>query len=110
MSGDVFEVEVDDLPPFRFHLKGEEQVRELPHMSLMPIGLKQRLAVASQPIKRAMKAGKKPSVAQATAAGEVMLEFFEAASRGITDEINEHQLAALMKAWEEHSRIELGES
>lgn len=110
MTVAAFQVTASSLDPFVFRLPGERKDRELPHLGSLPIGIKGDLARASAPMMKAIKAGRKPTDAAELAAGEAMLSLFDRVAPGLTNLIDERQLAQLMAAWEEHSGVSLGES
>lgn len=96
--------------PFTFRIPGEKKDRTIPSLQALPIGIKHVLGKAAAPIERAKKAGKKPGTKEAQALGEAILHLFDTLAPGVTDALNERQLGALMRAWQEHSEIEVGES
>jgi hypothetical protein len=95
---------------FEFQVPGEKKTRSLPLLKYTPIGYRNRLATLARPIQEAQKAGQDPNVDDLRELGTVQLEILERYSPGITDVMDDDQLAALLKAWQEASRISVGES
>lgn len=95
---------------FEFKVPGERKVRSLPLLKYTPIGYRNRLAQLASPIQAAQQAGRDPDVEDLRALGTVQLELLERFSPGITDVMDDDQLAALLKAWQEASQISVGES
>jgi hypothetical protein len=95
---------------FEFKVPGEKKTRSLPLLKYTPIGQRNRLAQLAAPIQAAQIAGDKPAVDDLRALGTFQLELLERYSPGITDVMDDDQLAALLKAWQEASQITVGES
>jgi hypothetical protein len=95
---------------FEFKVPGEKKTRSLPLLKFTPIGYRNRLANLAAPIQAAQQAGKDPEQDDLRALGTVQLELLERYSPGITDVMDDEQLAALLKAWQEASQISVGES
>jgi hypothetical protein len=95
---------------FEFKVPGERKSRTLPLLKFTPIGYRDKLAKLAGPIQAAQKAGRDPEVDDLRALGSLQLEMLERYSPGITDVMDDDQLAALLKAWQEASRISVGES
>jgi len=95
---------------FEFKVPGEKKTRSLPLLKFTPIGYRDKLSKLARPIQEAQQAGKDPDQEQLRSLGELQLEMLERYSPGITDVMDDDQLAALLKAWQEASRITVGES
>jgi hypothetical protein len=95
---------------FEFKVPGERKTRTLPLLKFTPIGYRDKLARLAEPIQKAQKAGVDPEVEDLRALGTFQLEVLERYSPGITDVMDDDQLAALLKAWQEASSISVGES
>lgn len=93
--------------PFRFELEG--RTYEFPNLKDLPIGHKALLASSMQPVQRARESGVEPSQADLFQFGMAQIEILEKVSPGITYVADETQLAEIMKAWNSHSEIALGE-
>ncbi|MDO5676506.1 MAG: hypothetical protein Q4G35_03245 [Propionibacteriaceae bacterium] len=106
----VFQVPATSLEPFEFQLPGEAEPRKLTHLNAMPLGLKNQLAETAKPIAAAQKAGRQATKRQNEAYGVVLLKLFEFAAPGLTQLVDETQLAMILAAWQEHSGITAGES
>lgn len=95
---------------FEFRVPGERKTRSLPLLKYTPISYRNRLAQLAQPIQDAQKAGKDPDVEHLRALGNLQIEMLERYSPGLTDVMDDDQLGALLKEWQEVSRISMGES
>jgi hypothetical protein len=95
---------------FEFQVPGEKKPRSLPLMQFTPIGYRSRLEKLARPIKAAQEAGKDPETADLQALGALQLEMLEGYSPGLADVMDDEQMGALLKAWQEASRISVGES
>jgi hypothetical protein len=95
---------------FEFKVPGERKARSLPLMQFTPIGYRAKLERLARPIQAAQAAGKDPDRKDLAALGGLQLEMLEQYSPGVTDALDDQQLAALLKAWEAASRVTLGES
>ena len=95
---------------FEFKVPGEKKARSLPLMQFTPIGYRSKLASLARPIQEAQAAGKDPETADLQALGSLQLEMLERYSPGLTDVMDDDQMGALLKAWQEASRISVGES
>jgi len=95
---------------FEFKVPGERKNRSLPLMQYTPLGFRTKLESLARPIQAAQKAGEDPDVEDLRALGNMQLEMLEKYSPGLTDLLDDEQMAALLKAWQEASRISVGES
>lgn len=95
---------------FEFKVPGERKARALPALKYLPIGMRNKLAAAAGPIQAAKDAGKDPAREDLARLGALQLELLEKYAPGITDVLDEEQLAALLTAWQEASGITVGES
>jgi hypothetical protein len=95
---------------FEFKVPGEKKTRSLPLLKFTPIGYRDKLARYADPIRAAQDAGQDPEVEDLRKLGALQLDMLERYSPGITDVMDDEQLAALLKAWQEASRITVGES
>lgn len=95
--------------PFKFRLPGSKKTWQLPNMADLPIGIKNTLANVAKPIEEARAAGREASPAELEAFGESQIKLFEHYCPGLLDEASPNALAAMLKAWAEHSGIDLGE-
>jgi hypothetical protein len=95
---------------FEFKIPGEKKTRSLPLLKFLPIGYRNRMAQMAAPIQAAQAAGTDPAREDLHALGTVQLELLEKFSPGVTDLMDDDQLAALLKAWQEASQITVGES
>ena len=95
---------------FEFKVPGEKKIRSHPLLKFLPIGYRNRMAQMAAPIQAAQAAGDDPDSKDLHALGTVQLELLERFSPGVTDVMDDDQLAALLKAWQEASQISVGES
>lgn len=95
---------------FEFKVPGERKTRSLPLLKFTPIGYRDKLAKLAEPIRAAQDAGTDPATEDLRALGALQLDMLERYSPGLTDVMDDDQLAALLKAWQEASRISMGES
>ncbi len=107
---EVFEVPESPLLPFEFRIPGEKKHRQLPNLKGLPVKQITQLKAALAPVIRANKRGKKVPDSASEKVGLVIIELFDTYCPGITSKLSDPQLAALMKAWEAHSQIDMGES
>lgn len=94
---------------FEFRIPGEKKTRALPLLKYTSVGYRNRLAALAGPVKAAKDAGKDPEVSDLNALGVFQLEMLEKFSPGVTDAMDDDQLGALLKAWQEASNITVGE-
>lgn len=94
---------------FEFKVPGERKARTLPKMEFLPVGLRNRMADLAKPLQAAEEEGRKPSNDELNAMGELQIDILERYSPGLTDLLDEDQLAAILNAWGEASAITLGE-
>jgi hypothetical protein len=95
---------------FEFKVPGEKKTRSLPLLKYTPLGYRNKLAKLAAPIRDAQAAGKDPDQEDLRALGEIQLDILEKYSPGITDVMDDEQMGALLKAWQEASQISVGES
>jgi len=95
---------------FEFKVPGERKTRSLPLMQYTPIGFRSKLERLARPIQAAQQAGKDPDTDDLRALGTMQLEMLEQYSPGVTDALDDQQLAALLKAWQDASKVSVGES
>jgi hypothetical protein len=95
---------------FEFKVPGEKKTRSLPLMQFTPLGYRSKLEAAARPIKAAQDAGQDPATDDLRVLGSLQLEMLEKYSPGLTDVMDDEQMGALLKAWQEASRISVGES
>ena len=95
---------------FEFKVPGERKTRSLPLMQFTPIGFRTKLEALARPIQAAQQAGQDPDTEDLRALGSMQLEMLEKYSTGLTDVMDDEQMASLLKAWQEASRISVGES
>lgn len=94
---------------FEFKVPGERKTRSLPLLKFVPVGYRDRLQRLAEPIQAAQKAGKDPDRADLAAFGSFQIDLLERFAPGITDLMDDEQLAALLKAWTEASGVSVGE-
>jgi hypothetical protein len=95
---------------FEFKVPGEKKTRSLPYMQFTPIGFRTKLEAAARPIKAAQEAGRDPETEDLRVLGALQLEMLEQYSPGLIDVMEDEQMGALLKAWQEASRVSMGES
>lgn len=95
---------------FIFKVPGERKERSLPLLKYTPVGYRNRLAALAKPITTAKDAGREPDRADLEALGLFQLEMLDRYSPGLTDAMDDGQLAALLGAWQEASTVSVGES
>ena len=95
---------------FEFQVPGEKKARSLPLLKFTPIGYRDKLAKLARPIQEAQEAGKDPDQEALRELGELQLEMLERYSPGLADVMDDEQMGALLRAWQEASRISVGES
>lgn len=95
---------------FEFKVPGEKKTRALPLLKFVPVGYRDRLQKLAEPIREAQAAGATPSNEVLAAFGSFQIDLLEKYAPGITDLMDDEQLAALLKAWTEASGISVGES
>lgn len=94
---------------FEFKVPGEKKTRSLPLLKFTPIGYRDKLAKLAEPIRAAQELGQDPAVEDLRALGTLQLDMLERYSPGLADVMDDDQLAAVLKAWQEVSRISVGE-
>lgn len=94
---------------FIFKLPGERKERTLPLLKYTPVGYRNKLAGLAAPISAAKDAGRDPETADLQALGQFQLDMLDRFSPGLTDVMDDEQLAALLGAWQEASGVTVGE-
>lgn len=94
---------------FEFKVPGERKTRALPLLKFVPVGYRDRLQRLAEPIREAQAAGETPSNEVLAAFGSFQIDLLEKYAPGITDLMDDEQLAALLKAWTEASGVSVGE-
>ncbi|WPM94339.1 tail assembly chaperone [Arthrobacter phage Cupello] len=95
---------------FEFQVPGERKKRTLPLLRFVPVGMKNKMAEAARPIQAAKDAGKEPSREDLGRLGALQIAMLEKYSPGVTDALDDEQLGALVVAWQEASKVTVGES
>ncbi|AYN56884.1 tail assembly chaperone [Arthrobacter phage Andrew] len=95
---------------FEFKVPGERKARSLPLLKFVPLGLRSRLAEAAKPIQAAQAAGQDPALEDLQVLGSIQLELLNKYSPGLVDLVDDDQLGAILAAWQEASKITVGES
>lgn len=95
---------------FEFKVPGERKTRTLPLLKFVPVGYRDRLQRLAEPIREAQAAGETPSNEVLAAFGSFQIDLLEKYAPGLTDLMDDEQLAALLKAWTQASGVSVGES
>lgn len=74
------------------------------------MSLRKRMGDAARPLQLAEEEGREPSLEEKEAIGQLQLDLLEKYSPGVTEVLDENQLAALLGAWMEASEVSVGES
>lgn len=106
----VVSIEVDTDPPFLFKVPGSDKVWQLPSLADLPMGIKDAIGKATEPVMAAKKANRKPTPAQLNALGQAQLKLLNSYCPGLADVASERTLAGILAKWGEHSGITMGES
>lgn len=95
---------------FEFKVPGERKTRSLPLMQYLPLSVRGRMGQLAAPIKAAKDRGEEVPPEDLNALGQMQLDMLERFSPGITDLLDNDQLAWLLTNWEKASTISMGES
>jgi hypothetical protein len=106
----VVQIDVESGDVFEFQLPGSKKVWRLPSMDDLPVGMRQSLADVAKPIQAAKDGGREPPRAALEAFGLAQIRMLEKLAPGLLDLASASASAAVLRAWAEHSGIDLGES
>lgn len=106
----VVAIEVDTDPPFLFRVPGSDKVWQLPSLADLPLGIKDAIGKATEPVMAAKKANRKPTQKQLRDLGAAQIKLLNSYCPGLADVASERTLAGILAKWGEYSGITMGES